>query len=523
MRRAMLASALVGVLLTAATPARLQAADAPAPAAAPSAAEPDDGIKNSVVKVFATNRRPDLTKPWSKQSPQEVTGSGVVIDGKRILTNAHVVQYASQIEIQANQAGDKLEAKLVAIAPEMDLAVLSVDDASFFKDHPAISRAKPLPRIKDAVLAYGYPTGGTSLSITKGIVSRIEFVDYNLHSAGLRIQIDAALNPGNSGGPVIDGDRMIGLAFATQGNNIGYVIPTQEIELFLDDIADGHYDGKPAMHDDLQTLENKDLRRFLKLEAAVHGVVVHRPYRSDAAYPLKEWDVITAIGPTPIDDQGMVVLGPDVRVRFQVLIQTLAKDGVVPLSVLRGGKALNVALPVSAKYPLILNTLGVQYPAYFIYGPMVFTNAWIEDVPLATSAQSQRGGFAALSMFKASIFSRVGDAPTPDLEELVIVPSPFLPHILTSGYENPAGAVVAHINGQPIKSLRQMVTLLRDLKDEFVRFDFEPADRQAVVFDRAAIEAATEEILTDNGIRAQASPELLAIWQHRTNDKAAAR
>jgi S1-C subfamily serine protease len=515
-----LAAAMAALLLGTAAPVLVQAADTPGTAAAPATAEADDGTKNSVVKVFATTRRPDLAKPWSKQSPQEVTGSGVVIDGNRILTNAHVVQYASQIEIQANQAGDKLEAKLVAIAPEMDLAVLSVDDASFFKDHPPIPRAQPLPRIKDVVLAYGYPTGGTSLSITKGIVSRIEFVDYNLYSTGLRIQIDAALNPGNSGGPVIDGDRMIGLAFATQGNNIGYVIPTQEIELFLDDIADGHYDGKPAMHDILQTLENKDLRRFLKLEAAVHGVVVHRPYRSDPGYPLKEWDVITAIGTTPIDDQGMVVLGPDVRVRFQVLIQTLAKGGVVPLSILRGGKPLSVSLPVSAKYPLILNTLGVQYPAYFIYGPMVFTNAWIEDVALATGAQSQRGGTGALSMFKASIFSRIGDAPTPDLEELVIVPSPFLPDKLTAGYENPAGAIVARINGQPVKSLRQMVTLLRDLKDEFVRFDFEPADRQSVVFDRAAIEAATEEILTDNGIRAQASPELLAIWQHGTKDQA---
>jgi S1-C subfamily serine protease len=522
-RRATLAAAIAGALLCTVTPALLQAADATIAASSPASADPDDGTKNGVVKVFATSRRPDLTKPWSKQSPQEVTGSGAVIDGNRILTNAHVVQYASQIQIQANQAGDKLEARLVAIAPEMDLAVLTVEDKSFFKDHPAIPRAKPLPRIKDAVLAYGYPTGGTSLSITKGIVSRIEFVDYSLRSAGLRVQIDAALNPGNSGGPVIDGDRMIGLAFATQGNNIGYVIPTQEIELFLDDIADGHYDGKPAMHDTLQTLENKDLRRFLKLDAAAHGVVVHRPFRSDPAYPLREWDVITSIGATPIDDQGMVVLGPDVRVRFQVLIQTLAKDGTVPLGILRGGRVLNVALPVSAKYPLIVDTLGVQYPEYFIYGPMVFTNAWIEDVPLATSAQSQRGALAALSMFKASIFAHVGDAPTPDLEELVMVPSAFLPHTLTSGYDNPAGAIVARVNGQPVKSLRQMVTLLRDMKDDFVRFDFEPSDRQAVVFDRAAIEAATEEILTDNGIRAQASPDLLAIWQHGTKDKAAAR
>jgi len=138
----------------------------------------------------------------------------VVIDGKRILTNAHVVLYATQVQIQANAAGDKVAANVIAVAPGIDLAVLQLDDASFFDTHPAIKRASELPQIKDAVLAYGFPTGGTSLSITKGIVSRIEFVPYNFPVSGLRIQVDAAINPGNSGGPAIAGDKMIGLAFS---------------------------------------------------------------------------------------------------------------------------------------------------------------------------------------------------------------------------------------------------------------------------------------------------------------------
>src|ERR1700691_2277026 len=65
-------------------------------------------IENSVVKVFATMRYPDPFKPWTKQGPSDVTASGVVIDGKRILTNAHVVMYATQVQIQANAAGDKV-------------------------------------------------------------------------------------------------------------------------------------------------------------------------------------------------------------------------------------------------------------------------------------------------------------------------------------------------------------------------------------------------------------------------------
>ena len=207
----------------AAQASRPTAAEAAAPAAKPLS------IENAVVKIFSTMRYPDPYKPWAKQSPSEATGTGVIIEGRRILTNAHVVLYASQVQVQANQAGDKISATVESIAQDIDLAVLKLDDETFFDTRPPLARASTLPEIKDAVLAYGYPTGGTSLSITKGIVSRIEFANYNLNVSGLRIQIDAAINPGNSGGPAIAGDKMIGLAFSHLGGaqNIGYIIPNE--------------------------------------------------------------------------------------------------------------------------------------------------------------------------------------------------------------------------------------------------------------------------------------------------------
>ena len=171
-------------------------------------------IENSVVKIFATLRQPDLNKPWTKQPPATATGSGVIIDGKRILTNAHVVVYASQVEVQAHESGEKVAATVEAIGPGIDLAILKLDDESLFDGRPAVKRSTRLPAIKDTVMAYGYPTGGSTLSITKGIVSRVEFAGYGFSLGGLRIQVDAAINPGNSGGPAIAGDEMIGLAFS---------------------------------------------------------------------------------------------------------------------------------------------------------------------------------------------------------------------------------------------------------------------------------------------------------------------
>jgi len=466
-----------------------------------------DTVANSVVKVFSTVRYPDLYKPWTKEAPSEVTGSGVVIEGKRILTCAHVVLYASQVQIQANQAGDKISAKVEAIAPGIDLAVLKPDDETFFDSHPPLSRAKVLPEIRDMVMAYGYPEGGTSLSITKGIVSRIEFESYNYPVSGLRIQIDAAINPGNSGGPAVVGDKMIGLAFSRLGSadNIGYIIPNEEIELFLQDIADGHYDGKPAMFDDLQTLENPALRAFLKLDKSVEGMVVHKPDNTDPAYPLKEWDVITKIGDTPVDDQGMIKLGANLRVRFQYLVQKITQNGKVPLTVVRAGKETQVELPVSPKHPMVMPDLAGAYPSYFAYGPLVFSSATEQFISLTRGNRAARW-IGWLGAMGSPLVKRMGDKPAFAGEELVVVPSPFFPHKLAKGYSDPFCQVVKTINGIPIKNLNHLVEVLRDAKSQFITVEFNSRDGETLVFPRADMLAATDEILTDNGVRSQGSP-----------------
>jgi S1-C subfamily serine protease len=484
-----------------------------APAADGGAASTAGNIENSVVKVFATVRYPDPFRPWTKQTPRDITASGVVIEGDRILTNAHAVLYASDIQVQATKGGDMVSATVGAVAPGIDLAVLKLGDPSFFGKHPPIARASSLPRIKDPVLVYGFPEGGDSLSITKGIVSRIEYVSYNYPTSGLRIQIDAAINPGNSGGPAVAGNEMIGLAFsrlAGDAENIGYIIPDEEIDLFLRGIVDGHYDGKPAMYDELQTLENLALRRFLKLDSSVTGVVVHQPYRSDPAYPLKKWDVITRIGDTPIDDDGMINVGPDVRLSFRYLVQRIAKDGKVPLTIVRDGRTLHIELPISPDRPLLVPELEGEYPPYFIYGPIVFSTATSGFVAALNGNARLLSG---LGFIGSPLVTERGDAPSADREQLVVVSSPFFPNKLAEGYSSHAFSVVYSVNGTRIRSLAQLVALLRDLKDEFVVIDFDNRGGEAVVFPRKETVAATDEILMDNGVRAQGSPDMMAIWQ----------
>lgn len=468
-------------------------------------------LESAVVRIFSTSRAPDPFRPWQKSSPSDSTGSGVIIEGNRILTNAHVVNYASKVEVRAKEGGDKLPARVVAIARGIDLAVLELEDNAFFANRSAPVRASLLPEVKDEVLAYGYPVGGNSLSITKGIVSRIEFVSYSFPTAGLRIQIDAAINPGNSGGPVFAGDQMIGLAFAgvTSAQNIGYIIPNEEVEIFLKDIADGKYDGKPALFDEFQTLENPSLRSFLKVDSKVRGMVVQRPSLATPDYPLKEWDIVTHIGGEAIDNQGMVRITPDLNVRFQYMVQRSVQGGKVPLTVLRAGQQLEMTVPVTTSRPRLIAGLQGDYPSYFIYGPIVFSRATLE---FRSFFNSNAGALNSFAFNAQPLLTRVADEPDAKREDLVVVSSPFFPHRLVSGYDSRFGSVVHSVNNIPVRSLKHFVEIIRDMKEELVVIKFDQRSGESIVLPHQKMIEGTEAILNDNGIRFLASTDLMDIW-----------
>ena len=474
-----------------------------------------DAIRDSVVKISVSIRNPDPLRPWTKQSPADASGTGLVIEGKRILTNAHVVGYASQIFVESSDSSDKFVATVDAVSTGVDLAVIKLEDESFFAKHPPLPRSHDLPSVKDTLLTYGYPTGGSSLSVTKGIVSRIEFAPYADNAAGLRMQVDAPINPGNSGGPALVDGKVVGLIFSrlSAADNIGYVIPTEEIDLFLADVKDGTYDGKPALRDLLQTMENDVLRGFLKLDKKATGILVHTPDRADADYPLKEWDLITKIGDYEVDNTGLVKVNGDLRLRFQYYVQRLVKDGRVPLSLIRKGKPLEVRVPVTSHHDMLVSSLKGKYPSYFVYGPLVFS-------PLSTEflAGFDRVGsplYAYFSMIGSPLVTRRGDKPKFVGEQLVVVSSRMFPHKTSKGYSDPFAKVVKAINGVRVKNAAHLVELLRDSKEKYTTIAFDDRGSETMVFDHKEVLAATEDILNDNGIRQRGSEDLLSVWNRK--------
>ena len=217
---------LLAILVLAAPAAGLCAA--PGPAA-------------SMVRITTTSQQPDYEVPWNPGNVGGGVGAGFIIEGNRIMTNAHVVSNATFITVVKEGDPTPWEARVLYVAHDCDLALLGVYDESFFEG------TKPLefggiPGLESTVSAYGYPIGGDRLSVTRGIVSRIDFLPYS-HSevdSHLAIQIDAAINPGNSGGPVMQDGKVVGVAFqgysGAVAQNVGFMIPTPVIRRFLEDV-----------------------------------------------------------------------------------------------------------------------------------------------------------------------------------------------------------------------------------------------------------------------------------------------
>jgi S1-C subfamily serine protease len=476
------------------------------PAAGASAAAPED----SVVKVYTMMRPPNPIRPWVPQNAAEVGGSGVVIEGKRILTNAHLVAYASAVRVQARRGGNWVEASVEAMGLGIDLAVLKLSDESFFQDRAPLPRAAGLPEVSAGVAVYGYPVGGTGLSITRGVVSRIDYGALDAVTNALQIQVDAVINPGNSGGPVLVEGRMIGLVYG-HDENIGYILPNEEVDTFLADVRDGRYDGKPRLLDRFQQLENRALRAKLGLGSGVEGIMVRRPGRDDAAYPLRTWDVITRIGTSAIDNEGMVQVAENLRLPFLYLVPKLAAGGTVPVSVLRDGKEQTVRLPVALGDLNVIRGYSGESPSYFVCGPLVFSPAMAEALPFYYRANP------VLALDGSPLATRRYDRARYPEEELVLVTAPMLTDQITKGYSDPFGQVVLDVNGVKIRNLRHLIEVVRDSRDEYLTFRFAGELGETLVFRRQELEAVTDKVMAENGIPRRGSLDVLAVWNTQAN------
>jgi S1-C subfamily serine protease len=352
--------------------------------------ETEKALEKSVVQIFTSFQEPNWSSPWIFDMPRRASGSGFLIDGNRIMTNAHVVAWTTGLVIRKYHDPRPYFAKVEYVGHDVDLAVLKIvnrDTGEFDPNNSFYDGMQPLefgslPKVRSQVVTYGFPAGGEQISYTRGVVSRIEVQGY-VHPGNksfLACQTDAAINPGNSGGPVIQDNKVVGVAFegysgASGLNNVGYFIPTAIIHHFLDDIKDGAYDGVPEAGLQLANLENPAYRKMLKLpEDSKLGVRVDQILDIPETQALiKPNDVILQVGDYPVDEDGTITYEGN-TVGVSAAVDLAQSGGKVPLKLWRDGQEVDVDLPVHV-YKAD-EAQGNQYdspPPYYIFGGLVFT------------------------------------------------------------------------------------------------------------------------------------------------------
>lgn len=420
-------------------------------------------ISTSVVKIFTVSVRPNYYQPWQMHTQKLSTGSGVIIEGNRILTAAHVVSNAVYLEIKKSTNPKKYIAHVKWISHDADLALLEVEDSSFFEGTNLLKLGK-MPHRQDGVAVYGYPQGGNEISITQGIISRIEQTLY-VHSDFdlLALQIDAAINPGNSGGPVFDQKgHIVGIAMQSlsSADNIGYLVPVPVIRHFLDDIKDGRYDGFPDDGLYIQTMENTNLKQHYHMGKRT-GVLITKivPGSSSDGY-LKQNDILLAIDGISVSDDATILAPGNGRVAANYLIRSHHINETFEVTILRETKELTLHIP-SKSFVSLIPYEHEKQPKYYIFGGLVFMplsknylyawgRNWIQKAPVRFVDMVKNGNF-------------------PDAEHKEIV---FLQSVLAdrenAGYEL-SHAIITEVNGVKIRDFDTLVQTIEASKESDVK------------------------------------------------------
>ncbi|MBE0535063.1 MAG: trypsin-like peptidase domain-containing protein [Phycisphaerae bacterium] len=466
-------------------------------------AESDDAglltLDKSVVMIQCVSQDFDYVAPWKKMTISQGLGSGFIIAGNRILTNAHNVSNHRHIEVKKQNLARRYPAVVTYIGHDCDLALLAVLDETFFDDTVALAFGG-LPKVNSTVRTYGFPAGGSQVSVTEGVVSRIQMGTY-IHTqadAHLVVQTDAAVNPGNSGGPVMQDGKVVGVAFQNlrDADNIGFLIPTTVVEHFLKDIEDGRYDGFGSLgFSSFPGLHNKAYAAWLKVPAGEEGIVVVKTMmHSSVEGKFQKGDVITKIDDYNVDNDAMVrVYG--LSVHMSEIIEQKQIGEQVEITFYRDGRRTTESATVALNRPVL------DYAKAYDVPPRHVVYAGLTFVPMTRNYLEVWGGnwISDIPFYLRYLFFDSEQLNTERDRKEYVVLSEILPdevNAYCAGFED---QVVESVNGSTINSLEDMPRALQNSEGGFCVIRFMGVERP-LVLDAVAAEAAQEAILGKYGV-----------------------
>ncbi len=457
----------------------------------------EDITKQAIVKIYNVAKVPNYLSPWSS-SMSSSTGSGSIIEGGYILTNAHVVANQAFLEVQRYGERKRYIAKVYAVSHQADLALLKVEAKEFFKGVTPLTFGT-LPAVEQKIVVYGYPMGGATLSATIGVVSRVEHHTY-AHSGEifLAVQVDAAVNPGNSGGPALSNGKIVGVVMQviSRSQNIGYLVPVTMVKHFIDDMKDGHYDGFADLGIGTQKLENPAMRGYYGLDENVTGKLIDKiVYNSSMKSVLKEGDILTAIDGHNIENDGTVAFRKHEYTDYNYYVDAHQLGEKITLDIIRDRKAMQVLATLKNKTDdvfLVKTTRYDEMPTYFIYGGYVFSPL-TRNLILSTNRNRLKMSCLATKWQEE------------DKDEVVVLLK-VLASDISRGDNNFGMWAIDTINGEPFKNFKAFYEKMGNVKDDYIVL--EDKDGVKVIIDKKEALKKQDELLKKYNIEYGRSEDL---------------
>src|SRR6184192_437624 len=466
----------------------------PVPIAPP---KPNGPVQKSLVRITATAVEPDYRAPWNVGGLQRGVGAGFVITGNRILTNAHVVANSRYLTVERDGDPNKYPATVQFVANDCDLATITVPAPDFFKNMIPLKFGS-IPALESTVSAYGYPIGGERMSVTTGIVSRVDFQLYTHSSIDqhLAIQISAQINPGNSGGPVMQNGKVIGVAFQGYSGDVAqgvaYMIPTPVIRRFVTDIKDGHYDKYVDLGLTPGNLQNPAQRRYFGLPDDGRGVVVRTVIEAGpAGKVLKEGDVLLSIDDHAIASDGFVELEGE-RVEMPEIVERKFKGDKVKFEILRDRKPMTLRIELDTVWPYQMQAHHYDIrPRYIVYDGLIFQPLLLDLLDAYQTADSRVRHYFDYFILEQIYLQH------PD----VIVLTNILPDPTNTYLAAYRSSIVDEVNGKKMTTLNDLAQAFAEAPDRFVIKMI--GGGPPLVLDRKEVESARERIRTRYNVIAE--------------------
>lgn len=443
----------------------------------------------AVVRIENSSLNPDYRSPWNTGRDSGGNGTGWLVGQNKFLTNAHVVSNSRIIYIKKVGDAKPYRAKIVHIAHDCDLAMLELEDPSAFEGVSPFDIGK-LPQLDTTVKVIGYPIGGERISITSGVVSRIDFLSYSHTSVDLHltIQIDAAINPGNSGGPVIQNGKVVGVAFQGYSGNVaqntGYMIPTPVIRRFLKDVEDGNYDHYVDLSMSDFPLINPAQRQALGLANDGIGIMVAAAEEDGSAGGiLKTGDVLLAIDGRPVKSNGLINYeGEDVNMN-EIVERKFAGD-VIKLKIWRQNKSIDTKVTLKRFLPYLIAAKKYdEKPRYIMFSGLVF-QPLDRNLMAAHGMKNLQVRYHFDSYVSADIYK--------DRPEVIVLTS-ILPDSINSYFSNFKHSIVDEVNGVKVKTLKDVHDALAKDNGDYIIISL-LGNGRPIVIERAKVESAQKRI-----------------------------